>query len=395
VPLRQASKKAADMRTYSLATYSLATYSLATCTLATDFLRRAPAAVLRRHAGGGPLAVLALAIGLFAGAAVDAPAADAQADPSMQSIVAKLNRLEADLNSLQRNFYRSSPTGEAPAAQSGSPAGATGSVDAGDQFFAFEQSLRRLTAQVEQNGHRLQQLERQVTRLNEDVEFRLQEIEGKLGMSALGDSGGAAADRTAAAARPMDQAARDTSSVPTARPSSTDPDAPQQLGTLRADPATAAPRDPAGTGATRPGSATAALTAVPGDAYSGSPRERYNASLQLIRVGQLSEAESALQAFLRDHPEDPLASNAQYWLGETYYARNEYEQAAAAFLAGYRNHPENSKAPDNLLKLGISLAAMGQQAESCPVFDTLLSDYPNAPGMVRDRARDERRRAGC
>ncbi|MFC3230318.1 tol-pal system protein YbgF, partial [Marinibaculum pumilum] len=118
-------------------------------------------------------------------------------------------------------------------------------------------------------------------------------------------------------------------------------------------------------------------------------------SLRLIRVGQLADAEAALQSFLKDYPKDDLAGNAQYWLGETYYARNEYEQAAAAFLAGYRNHPKSQKAPDNLLKLGVSLVAMGQKAEACPVFSNLLSEFPNAPRLILDRARSEQQRAGC
>lgn len=335
----------------------------------------------RRGARRSGLWAALLSFALLMVAGLVAPAAMAQSDPSLQAIVAKLNRLEADLNSLQRNFYR----GEQMPAASAAPIAPASGADSGDPFYAFEQSLRRLTAQVEENGHRLQQLERQLSRLSEDVEFRLQEIEGKLGLSALGDSAAASAPR-AAETGPAAGASRD---VPTARPS--DPE-PQQLGSLRMDPGTGSPRTDGGS---RPGSATAALTAVPGDAFSGSARERYNASLQLIRVGQLSEAESALQAFLRDYPDDSLASNAQYWLGETFYARNEYEQAAAAFLAGFRNHPEDSKAPDNLLKLGISLAAMGQRAESCPVFDTLLNDYPNAPSMLRERARAEKSRSGC
>ncbi len=302
------------------------------------------------------------------------PAA-AQSDPSLQAVIAKLNRLEADLNSLQRNVY----SGGLPARDGAAPAAPAASGEVGGQFYVYEESLRRLTAQVEELAHRQRQMDDRLTRLSEDVEFRLQEIEGKLGLGGLGGGGAAAAAATTAPA----------ASAP----------ATQQLGTLSVDSQTSRPRDPAGSGSGRsapPGAATAALTA-PDDqaALSGTPRERYNASLRLIRVGQLDQAETALQAFLKDYPSDDLAGNAQYWLGETYYARNAYEQAAAAFLAGYRNHPKSAKAPDNLLKLGVSLVAMGQRAEACPVFNNLLSEFPDAPRLILDRARNEKSRAGC
>lgn len=351
----------------------------------------------RRVPAPGPIAVVLAGLAAVSLLGAAGPAA-AQADPSLQAIIAKLNRLEADLNSLQRNVYRGTvPSGSG----SGGPvAVAPGGADVSSQLYVYEESLRRLTAQVEELAHRQRQVEDRLNRLAEDVEFRLEEIEGKLGVSAVGapaggqQGGGQQGGGRQGAVQGGGSDTAAASQAPAAQQQAAAQPA-GQLGSLAVDPASGQPRPAGQAQAGGQGATQAALTAAPEDAMTGSPRDRYNAALRLIRVGQLPQAQEALQAFLKDYPDDELAGNAQYWLGETYYARNEYEQAAAAFLAGYRNHPKNSKAPDNLLKLGVSLVAMGQKAEACPVFDTLLKEFPDAAQIILDRARQEKGRAGC
>ena len=64
-------------------------------------------------------------------------------------------------------------------------------------------------------------------------------------------------------------------------------------------------------------------------------------------------------------PNDPLAGNAQYWIGETYYVRGQYKNAADAFLKGYKKYKSSEKAPDTLLRLGMALAELGQKDAAC------------------------------
>ena len=90
-------------------------------------------------------------------------------------------------------------------------------------------------------------------------------------------------------------------------------------------------------------------------------------------------------AFVQRYPNDPLAGNAQYWLGETYYVRKDYENAATAFAEGYQKYPESGKAADNLLKLGMSLGNLGKKSEACSAFARLDRDFPTAPANVKDR----------
>jgi tol-pal system protein YbgF len=90
-----------------------------------------------------------------------------------------------------------------------------------------------------------------------------------------------------------------------------------------------------------------------------------------------------------------LAGNAQYWLGETHYVRRQYKQAAQAFLSGYTTYSKSKKAPDSLLKLGMTLTAMGEKKTGCDAFAELGARFPDAPQAVAKRADIERKRANC
>ena len=90
-----------------------------------------------------------------------------------------------------------------------------------------------------------------------------------------------------------------------------------------------------------------------------------------------------------------LAGNAQYWLGETYYVRKDYNNAAATFAEGYRKYPQSGKAADNLLKLGMSLGNVGQKKEACLTFNQLAHDFPKASSNITERAAQEKQRLSC
>ncbi len=127
----------------------------------------------------------------------------------------------------------------------------------------------------------------------------------------------------------------------------------------------------------------------------GTPQEQYQQAFSLVTQGDYIGAEGALKAFIQKNPKDVLAGNAQYWLAETYYARGEYEQASKAFLTGYQNYPQNAKAPDSLLKLGLSLGQLGKSKEACTAYGQLNAKYPNMSSEIRRRVTTERQRLGC
>jgi tol-pal system protein YbgF len=106
-------------------------------------------------------------------------------------------------------------------------------------------------------------------------------------------------------------------------------------------------------------------------------------------------AEKSFSKLVETYPKDPLAGSAQYWVGETYYVRKQYKKAADTFLAGYRKYSGSDKAPDTLLRLGMSLAALGQNEAACSTFKELKDKFPDAPANIRDQAKGEAGKAGC
>lgn len=141
-----------------------------------------------------------------------------------------------------------------------------------------------------------------------------------------------------------------------------------------------------------------------GDTTQGGPvqlsrvteaEQLYERSYGDMLQRRFDAAESGFKGFLRQYPGHELAGNAQYWLGETYYARGRYREAASAFISGYRDHAQSRKAPDSLLKLAITLNQLNQKQESCATLSQLKSQYPNASEAVKNRAGKERQRLRC
>jgi tol-pal system protein YbgF len=127
----------------------------------------------------------------------------------------------------------------------------------------------------------------------------------------------------------------------------------------------------------------------------GTPKEQYNYALRLLRVGKIEEAEKALTAFVAVHPQDTLAANAEYWLGETYYVRQDYVSAGRVFAKSYQNHKDGAKAADSLLKLGMSLGNLKKTREACATFNKLEKDFPKIANHVKSTIARQRKSVGC
>ena len=125
------------------------------------------------------------------------------------------------------------------------------------------------------------------------------------------------------------------------------------------------------------------------------PQTVYDEAYRHLMVQNYGAAEVAFRTFLQQHSNDKLAGNAQYWLGESYYVRGQYKNAAGAFLKGYKVYNKSQKAPDSLLKLAMSLKRLGQKDAACETFGELGTRFPRAPSHIKQRAQSERRRSGC
>ncbi len=129
---------------------------------------------------------------------------------------------------------------------------------------------------------------------------------------------------------------------------------------------------------------------------NGEPaRKLYDAGYNYLMASNYTSAEATFRSFLSNYPQNDLSGNAQYWLGETYFARGDYRKAANEFLTGYKTYRNNQKAPDNLLKLGMSLHRLGQSEAACQTYSELKGKYKSLPGHVSRRLGEEQSKAGC
>lgn len=126
-----------------------------------------------------------------------------------------------------------------------------------------------------------------------------------------------------------------------------------------------------------------------------SPKAIYDAAYGYLLSRDYTSAESTFKEFLKRYPNDKLAGNAQYWLGESFYVRGNYRKAADNFLKGYSKYRKNRKAPESLLKLAMSLKKLGQKEAACATFDELSAKFPKIEPRVKQRAEFEQRGAGC
>ncbi|MGE0717247.1 MAG: tol-pal system protein YbgF [Alphaproteobacteria bacterium] len=280
----------------------------------------------------------------------------------------------------------------------------------------LEDQIRQLTGRVEELTFQLQQVRGQLERAQRDTDFRMTELE-----RSRGQGGAPPAAEPPAPPPPQTRPAPPppAAAAPPPPPASPAPPPRQNLATAP-QPAPGQSRvvAPPGPGTTtmRPGSAPgtpppppAASTPPPpppqhastprapqpeGTLPAGPPQQQYDHAFSLLARADYEGAERALKAFLRQHPSDGLAGNAQYWLGETYYVRQDYQNAAIAFGEGFQRYPRSTKAPDNLLKLGMSLAQLNKRQEACGALGR-LDQMNDAPANVKDRAKRERQRIGC
>ena len=126
-----------------------------------------------------------------------------------------------------------------------------------------------------------------------------------------------------------------------------------------------------------------------------SPSEQYEFAVSFMKIGDYETAEFALKEFIDKNKDHDLAGSAQYWYGETFRIRQLYSDAATAYLDGYQNYPKSKKAPDNLLKLGITMVQLGEKDQGCKMISGLKKEYPKASKSVLQKAQYEQKKFKC
>ncbi len=304
-----------------------------------------------RPAGQGP--VIALLLGLCVAAGVALPGAHAQVS-NAQASNADIDDLRFRLRRLERNFN---------ALKGGDP-DVPSSLAARFQnrLNEMERTIQTLTGKVEDLIYRFESLEKERRAFEADTEYRIGLLEKRAGIK-----GGAG--RAQQAPRNGTDAGTDAA----------------------ADAGAGAERQSAGRESGRQKAAAPGSSLLP----PGTEKEQYRFAIGQLRQARYDEAAAAFREFLKSHPDGQFAGNAYYWLGETYYAQQNFRLAAIHFADGFKRFPKHPKAPDNLLKLGMSMAHLKKTKEACASWAELKRRYPSAPGYVKRKAARERKKLGC
>ena len=303
----------------------------------------------------------------------------------LQPLLDRLQRLEKDINVLSRSVFK----GEQPAAGSFSTGSDGSAARMGVRMTELEEQIRNLTGTMETVSFQINQVTQRLDQVMADIEFRLGSLEG--GRPATATPRVASVPRTASVtAAPMEGGGTapimgTLGAISEKDLAAVQVDAPKIEEENQEKPAPqieASQEQPAQQASVQP-------------AQSLTPREQYGQARKMLITGDFDSAEDALKRFLVENPKDPLAPNARYWLGETYYVRGNFLEAAETFLANYQSDPKGAKAPDGLLKLGMALANLDKKREACAALGKLLKEYPKAATNVRKVADRERKRNGC
>ena len=140
-------------------------------------------------------------------------------------------------------------------------------------------------------------------------------------------------------------------------------------------------------------SATGAVASVAPP--SDSPKDAYDLGYGYVLRKDYALAEDTFQAFLKKYPTDRRAAEAEFWLGESLFQRQRYDAAAQAFLDLSTKHSSHAKAPEALLRLAQSLAAMNQKEMSCATLAEVGRKYPKATTTVKQGVEREQKRVRC
>ncbi len=274
----------------------------------------------------------------------------------------------------------------------------------------LENQVRQLSGEVERLQFENRQLREQQRSFQEDVEFRFQERGGAARPPAQGQPapqrrGDAepppGPQRRADAPEPGAQAG----SAPGPRPlGQTPPSAPlalpgAQRGGIadlleeRPGPGGGGPLDLSAVGRTEPGAPRSGPSVAA--TGTGNARADYDAAYAWLLQKQYEQAEMAFRQFLQSHPRHALVPDAIFWLGESYFQRTRHREAAEQFLKVSTEHAKSGKAPEAMLKLGVSLNALGAREQACATFAELERKFPQAPNSVRQGVDREQKRARC
>ncbi len=109
------------------------------------------------------------------------------------------------------------------------------------------------------------------------------------------------------------------------------------------------------------------------------PENVYLRGYKAVKDKDFAKATEILEGFLAAYPKHKFAGNAQYWLGEIYYARGDWEMAILGFDKVIKDYPESEKVAAATLKEGFSFSQLGSKKEARVLLQQVIDKYPKSP----------------
>lgn len=109
-----------------------------------------------------------------------------------------------------------------------------------------------------------------------------------------------------------------------------------------------------------------------------TPENSYKLAFDAFKAGEQAKARDMFNKFIAQYPDNKLAANARYWVGETYYLEKNYEQAALEFQRVITEYPGKEKVPAAMLKQGLAFKELGDTKSARFIIKELIEKYPKA-----------------
>ena len=299
------------------------------------------------------------------------------ADERIQAAIEQINIISKDLKTLEKAVYKSSDVINL----SGSNQNINEDIMAKHllKLNDIENQFRELTNRFEEINFKMDKLSKRVTKIQSDTQMRISDLEEENSLQNTKTKKKPSIDK-----KPKEQVVVSNPATPQdfgALPGYQKKDLPekQQVNSV----------ETAGTVVTSQAERTESL--LP----NKPPKDQYDFAINFMKIGDYETAEFALKEFIEKNKDHDLAGSAQYWYGETFRIRQLYSDAASAYLDGYQNYPKSKKAPDNLLKLGITMVQLGEKDQGCKMIAGIKKQYPKAKQSVIQKAQYEQKKFKC
>ena len=119
----------------------------------------------------------------------------------------------------------------------------------------------------------------------------------------------------------------------------------------------------------------------------GGDIKSYEDAHKIFRSGNYQGAVNAFRGFVEQYPNSILASNAQYWIGISFYNLKDLRAALGSHQQLLKRYPDSPKVPDSMLNIATIQADLNDQSAAKITLEDIVSKYPNSEAATKARSR--------